>query len=176
MKLPFITRAEPIFCESRFGGLKTANRRFEAIRANRSRIMKIGRESPRFALRIAGPSKLDKWELQIPCCWQALGLMTGSLLETLCAPPPSLYSAECIHHVMWSFPAKIWPQKALIDHITWRPWAFKTSTFGITWCDNFWPNVWLKVAEGFHIRWRMLAAHLPILKIMQYSWFVNTCS
>ena len=49
-----------------------ANRRFqiEAIRANRSHVMKIGfftanrfaqidpRESPQFALRIAGPSKL----------------------------------------------------------------------------------------------------------------------
>ena len=42
-----------------------ANRRFEAIRANPFRIMKIGvflrinsRESPRFVLRIAGPSKM----------------------------------------------------------------------------------------------------------------------
>ena len=51
---------------------------------------------------------------------------------------------------MWSFPAKIGPKNAK---------AFKTSTFGITWCDNFWPKVWLEVAEGFHIRWRMLAAH-----------------
>ena len=33
---------EPLFCESRFGGLKIANRRFEAIRANRSHVMKIG--------------------------------------------------------------------------------------------------------------------------------------
>ena len=58
---------EPLFCESRFGGLKIANRRFEAIRANRSNFVKIGvflridsRESiraiARFALRIAGPS------------------------------------------------------------------------------------------------------------------------
>ena len=31
----------PIFCESCFGGLKIANRRFEAIRANRSHLMKI---------------------------------------------------------------------------------------------------------------------------------------
>ena len=58
-------RTEPCFCESRFEGLKIANRRFEAIRANRSIIMKIGvflridsRESPRFALRIARPSKV----------------------------------------------------------------------------------------------------------------------
>ena len=28
------SRTEPLFCESRFGGLKVANRRFEAIRAN----------------------------------------------------------------------------------------------------------------------------------------------
>ena len=35
-------RTEPLFCESRFGGLKVANRRFEAIRANRSHVMKIG--------------------------------------------------------------------------------------------------------------------------------------
>ena len=58
------SRTEPLFCESRFGGLKIANRGFEAIRANRSHVMKAGvflqidsRESPRFALRIAGPSK-----------------------------------------------------------------------------------------------------------------------
>ena len=29
----------PFFCESRFGGLKIANRRFEALRANRSRVL-----------------------------------------------------------------------------------------------------------------------------------------
>ena len=34
-------------------------------------------------------------------------------------------------------------------HITWRPWVFKTSTFDITWCDNFAPNLRLEVAEGF---------------------------
>ena len=36
---------EPIpfffFCESRIGGLKLANRRFEAIRTNRSHVMKM---------------------------------------------------------------------------------------------------------------------------------------
>ena len=70
-------------------------------------------------------------------------------------------SAGSIHHVMWSFPAKIWAKNAQNHHITWRPWAFKTCTFGITWCDNFWPNLRLKVAEGFHMRWRILAAHFP---------------
>ena len=30
------------FCESRLGALKIANRRFEAIRANRSNVMKMG--------------------------------------------------------------------------------------------------------------------------------------
>ena len=61
------SRIEPLFCESHFERLKIANRRFEAIRANRSHIMKIGgflridsRESPRFGLRIAGPSKFKK--------------------------------------------------------------------------------------------------------------------
>ena len=51
-------------CESHFEGLKIANRRFEAIRANRTHVMKTGvflridsRESPRLALQIAGPSK-----------------------------------------------------------------------------------------------------------------------
>ena len=33
-------RAEPFFCEPRFGALKIANRRFEVIRANRSDGMK----------------------------------------------------------------------------------------------------------------------------------------
>ena len=27
----------------------------------------------------------------------------------------------------------------------------ETSTFSITWCDHFWPNLWLEVAEVFHI-------------------------
>ena len=58
---------------------------------------------------------------------------------------------------MLAFLVKIWPKNAKNYLSRWRPWAFKTSTFGITWCDNFWPNLRLKVAEGFHIRWRMLA-------------------
>ena len=36
------SRIELLFCESRFGGLKIVNRRFEAIRVNRSHVMKIG--------------------------------------------------------------------------------------------------------------------------------------
>ena len=67
------SQTEPLFCESRFGGLKTANRRFEAIRASRSNVMKTGgfsanqfvrfdsRESPRFALRIVEPSKISEF-------------------------------------------------------------------------------------------------------------------
>ena len=54
-----------------------------------------------------------------------------------------LESAGSIHHLIWCFPAKSWQKK-----ITCR-WAFKTSTFGIMWCDNFWPNLRLEVAEGF---------------------------
>ena len=34
------SRPEPLFCESRFGALKLANRRFEAIRVNRSNVVK----------------------------------------------------------------------------------------------------------------------------------------
>ena len=56
--------------------------------------------------------------------------------------------ARSIHQVMWSFPAKIWPKNAKNYLSTWRPRTFKTSTFGITWCDNFWPNLWLEVAKG----------------------------
>ena len=36
------SQTEPLFCESRFGGLKTANHRFKAIRANRSHVLKTG--------------------------------------------------------------------------------------------------------------------------------------
>ena len=36
-----VPELNPLFCESRFRGLKIANRRFEAIRANRSHVMKI---------------------------------------------------------------------------------------------------------------------------------------
>ena len=42
-----VPELNPFFCESRFEGLKIANRRFEAIHSN---VMKI-------RLRIAGPSK-----------------------------------------------------------------------------------------------------------------------
>ena len=45
-----LSRPELIFFESRFGGLKIANRRFEAIRANRSHDMKKG-SANRFANR-----------------------------------------------------------------------------------------------------------------------------
>ena len=59
---PFrVPNLNPFFCESRLGGLKIANRRFETIRANRSHVTKtdflLFYESPRFAFRIAGPSK-----------------------------------------------------------------------------------------------------------------------
>ena len=64
-----VPELNPFFCESSFGALKIVNRRFEAIRANRSNIMKIrfsanrfaridSRESPRSALRTAAPSKI----------------------------------------------------------------------------------------------------------------------
>ena len=38
------SRTEPFFCELRFGSLKIANRRFEAIRANRLHVMKVVRK------------------------------------------------------------------------------------------------------------------------------------
>ena len=38
-----VPELNPFFCESRFGGLKIANRSFEAIRANRSHVMKTAR-------------------------------------------------------------------------------------------------------------------------------------
>ena len=63
-----VPKPNPFFsCESRFGGLKIANCRFEAIRTNPSHIMKIevflridSRESilPRIALQIARPSQV----------------------------------------------------------------------------------------------------------------------
>ena len=58
------------------------------------------------------------------------------------------------------FSDPIWPKEAKNYHITRRPWAFSSSTFGIAWCDHFWPNLRLEVSESFHIRWRMLAAQL----------------
>ena len=66
-----VPELNPFFCESRFGGLKIANRGVEAIRTNRSHVMKISanrfaridlRDSPQFALRVAGPSKLAQVE------------------------------------------------------------------------------------------------------------------
>ena len=73
------------------GGLKLANHRFEAVRANRSHVMKRvffflwidSCESPRFALRIAGPSKC----LWCPrkCRW-GYGMAGG--LDLHVPPPP----------------------------------------------------------------------------------------
>ena len=59
-------------------------------------------------------------------------------------------SAGCILHVIRSFQAKI-AKNAKKDHITWRPWPLRTSTFGIMRCDNFWPNFQetTKNPEGF---------------------------
>ena len=36
------SQTEPLFCEPRFGALRMANCRFEAIRANHSNVMKLG--------------------------------------------------------------------------------------------------------------------------------------
>ena len=64
-----VPELNPFFANRPSGGLKIANRSFEAIRANRWHVLKIGffvsvsrfvridsRESPQFGLRIAGPS------------------------------------------------------------------------------------------------------------------------
>ena len=51
-------QSEPLFGESHFGGLKIANRRFEAIRSNRSL---VNCESF-FFFRCAGPSKISGWD------------------------------------------------------------------------------------------------------------------
>ena len=51
------------------------------------------------------------------------------------------------------------PQKHQIISHHMTSLSLSKSTFGITWCDNLWPNLRLEVAEGFHIRWRMSAAH-----------------
>ena len=40
-------------------------------------------------------------------------------------------------------------QKARNYFCTWRLGAFKTSTFGITWCDDFKPNLRFEVSELF---------------------------
>ena len=66
-----VPELNPLSANPVSGALKIANRRFQAIRANRSNVMKTvfflrvnSRESPRFALRIAGPSK----PFSFSCC------------------------------------------------------------------------------------------------------------
>ena len=57
-------------------------------------------------------------------------------------------SAGSIHHVMWSFRPKLAAKRQTLSNwITWCPWTFKTSAFGITWCYNFWSILRLEVAE-----------------------------
>ena len=51
---------EPFFRESRFGGLKLANRRFEAIRANRSHVMKISGRAKGAAKGSCGETVVQK--------------------------------------------------------------------------------------------------------------------
>ena len=69
--------------------------------------------------------------------------------------------------IMWSFPTKIWQKNTSIDHITWCPSAFKTSTFGITWYDNFWPNLRLYRSSQNYYRqscysWECIFPKLPL--------------
>ena len=52
-----------------------------------------------------------------------------------------LASTGRIHHVMRPVSANLCRKTARNYHITWRPGAFKTSTFGITRYDNFWSNL-----------------------------------
>ena len=111
----------------------------------------------RFLLSYTGTSYLCQRKVESDD-WKAMCAMSR-LLEGYVEIWSIVSDTESIHHVMWSFLAKIWPKNPQKHHITWRPWAFKTSTVGITWCDNFWPNLRLEVEEGFRIRWRMLAAH-----------------
>ena len=47
------SRTEPLYRETRFGALKIVNRRFEAIRANHSNVMKLGLFSANRFARIA---------------------------------------------------------------------------------------------------------------------------
>ena len=61
-----VPELKTFFANRTSGGLKIANCRFEAIRTNRSHVMKLGfflridsRQSPQFALRMAGPSKIQ---------------------------------------------------------------------------------------------------------------------
>ena len=76
-------------------------------------------------------------------------------------------SARSILHVMWYFPAKIWQTNANIYHITGRPWAFKTSAFGITWCDNSGQNCGSKLQRGF-----TLGDGCWLPKLSQSIWFI----
>ena len=66
------SRTEPLFCESCFGGLKIANRGFEAIRANRSQVMKMGaflRIDSRESIRANRPDSCceSPGHLSFPC-------------------------------------------------------------------------------------------------------------
>ena len=85
---------------------------------------------------------------------ESLGPSARRARETSLAEPDSIY------------PRRLGTQ--LYQTQTW--WEFRPqkifsppSTFGITWCHHFWPNLRLEVAEGFHIRWRMLAAQWSAL-------------
>ena len=109
----------PFFCESRFVGLKIANRMFEAIRANRSHFMKIGfffflridsRESIRANRpdsRCESPGHLS----MIMFISNALSSITICLLQVLCATP------AC------------WPIQSS-SHLCSRPWVGDAGGWG----------------------------------------------
>ena len=57
-------------------------------------------------------------------------------------------SPGSIHHVMWSFLLNFGQTCQTLSHHT-TSLSLQKSTFGITWCDNFWPNMWLEAAGVF---------------------------
>ena len=170
-------RVEPgsLFCDSRFGGLKSASRRFEAIRANRAHVMKKvfffflanrfaridSRELPRFTFRIARPSKAC-----VPANTELL-----SLWVNLSPIHPTLQCLVCNVHVDFArispgFCLKVWGLSRCKPLFPWNfgAWAVvslcldvpksgrgsssKRSVFGVS-KGQFWCRIWQMVNLAF---------------------------
>ena len=88
-----VAELSPFFCESRIGAIKIANRRFEAIRANRSNVMRIIKVANRFT-QIAPIRVADRRTIYVPGTSRNLDAGTfltqtfkwGCHRQSLCAP------------------------------------------------------------------------------------------
>ena len=101
---PFkVPELNPLFCESRFRALNIANHSFEAIRSNRSHVMKIGA-----SLRIDSRESIHANRLDSRC--ESLGHLSFQLF------PKSLVTIKYYSNTKMTTNSRYWPLIAINGH------------------------------------------------------------